>query len=96
MFSMGGNFLNSPGAALLHAIGINMPGYQAAHPDQFPQPQMQPPVQSGGFDMSQYAPPPANVGYQAPPPDMSLLPIPQPPHGGLLHRIASLFMGGGG
>jgi hypothetical protein len=84
-FSMGQNFLNSPGAQLLGAMGIHLPGSQ---PQVDPMQGMQ--VPQGGFQPGPAIDPNAGAA-----PMQDLPAIPKPPHGGLFHRIASAMMGMG-
>lgn len=103
-FSMGQNFLNSPGADILRMIGIHMPGDPSQQP-QAPaqgQPQMDAPRMIPGLTMGAplqagpaFAPADVQAGMAAGQPQ-DLAPIPKPPHGGLFHRIMSAMAAGGG
>lgn len=86
------NFINSPGANLLRALGVSGPWSQQ------PQDATQPgPMNSmnGGILVTNPAQQ-MQVNAGLPAPETGTGPaIPKPPHGGLFNRLAQAFMGGG-
>lgn len=88
-FSMGQNFLSSPGAQLLGALGIHLPGAQPQQHQQVGD-VVQPSDAFAGMNFSQVPQP-----QSAQAPTVDLQPIPQPAHGGLFHRILGAMMAGG-